>query len=417
MVGNMKNQSWDSSYEWKAVTLLTVGFGLVGLDRWIIAPLLPSMSRDLHLNYQDAGNIVAALGLSWGVFAIIGGGLSDRIGRKKVLIPAMVAFSLLSGFTGMANGLISLLLIRAVMGVSEGAFCPTSFATTNDASKPARRGLNLGIQQSTFPLFGLALGPILATQLLGVLSWRWIFVLVAIPGLILAVLLAITIREPASVQKTAQAQRAPISDMLKHRNVPLAMLALFCAMAGIFTLSALVPSYLADYLKLSNTEQGLVTSAIGFGGFLGQLVLPGVSDIMGRKFVTVLSFILGAVFVYAFSQSVSLWALFATLLVGCFFCFGLLGLITGPIAAEAAPLGLISSTTGIIVGSGEIFGGGVAPIIAGRVAQSFGIQHTLTMALIALIIGVLVTVFLRETAPRRLAALGTTVSSPSRSEG
>jgi len=411
----MKNQGWDRAYEWKAVTLLTLGFGLVGLDRWIIAPLLPSMSRDLHLNYQDAGNIVAVLGLAWGVFAIIGGGLSDRIGRKKVLIPAMVAFSLLSGFTGMAGGLVSLLMIRGVMGVTEGAFCPTSFATTNDASKPARRGLNLGIQQSTFPLFGLALGPILATQLLGVLSWRWIFVMVAVPGLILAVLLAITIREPANLQKAAQAQRAPISDMLKHRNVPLAMLALFCAMAGIFTLSALVPSYLADYLKLSTTDQGLVTSAIGFGGFFGQLILPGVSDVAGRKSVTVLSFILGAVFVYAFAHSVSLGALFATLLVGCFFCFGLLGLITGPIAAEAAPLGLISSTTGIIVGSGEIFGGGVAPIIAGHVAQSFGIQHTLTMALIALIIGVVVTVFLRETAPRRLAAAP--VPSARQSEG
>jgi predicted MFS family arabinose efflux permease len=228
-----------------------------------------------------------------------------------------------------------------------------------------------------------------------------------------------TIREPASLAKTTtgQVERAPISDMLKHRNVPLAMLALFCAMAGIFTLSALVPSYLADYLKLSTTDQGLVTSAIGFGGFLGQLILPGVSDVAGRKLVTVLSFILGAVFVYAFSQSVNLWALFATLLVGCFFCFGLLGLITGPIAAEAAPLGLISSTTGIIVGSGEIFGGGIAPIIAGRVAQSFGIQHTLTMALIALMIGVVVAVFLRETAPRRLAAVGAPVAAPSRSEG
>jgi fucose permease len=118
--------------------------------------------------------------------------------------------------------------------------------------------------------------------------------------------------------------------------------------------------------------------------------------------------------VYAFSQSVALGALFATLLVGCFFCFGLLGLITGPIAAEAAPFGLISSTTGIIVGSGEIFGGGVAPIIAGRVAQSFGIQYTLTMALVALIIGVVVAAFLRETAPRRLGAV---VSSPSQSEG
>ena len=89
--------------------------------------------------------------------------------------------------------------------------------------------------------------------------------------------------------------------------------------------------------------------------------------------------------------------------VACFFCFGLLGLITGPIAAEAAPTGLISSTTGIIVGSGEIFGGGVAPVIAGAIAQHYGIQHTLTMALIGLSLGVVVSLLLQETAPRLVA--------------
>jgi predicted MFS family arabinose efflux permease len=393
------------------VTLLTLGFGLVGLDRWIIAPLLPTMSRDLHLNYQDGGNIIAALGLAWGIFAIIGGGLSDRIGRKKVLIPAMVAFSLLSGFSGMVGSLMGLLTIRGIMGISEGAFCPTSFATTNDASKPTRRGLNLGIQQSTFPLFGLALGPIVATQLLGVMSWRWIFVMVAVPGLILAALLAITIREPATMGETSPAQRAPMSELLKHRNVPLAMVALFCAMAGIFTLSALVPSYLADYVKLSLPDQGFVTSAIGFGGFFGQLILPGISDVLGRRVVTIVSFLIGAVFVYAFGQSgTAIGMSFATLFICCFFCFGLLGLITGPIAAEASPLGLISSTTGIIVGSGEIFGGGIAPSIAGSVAQHFGIQHTLTMALIALVVGFLVTLFLQETAPRKVGAVSHALS-------
>jgi MFS family permease len=159
----MNEKVWDTSYEWRAVTLLTLGFGLVGLDRWIIAPLFPAMVKDLHLNYQDLGSIIGALGIAWGVFAIVGGGLSDRLGRKRVLIPAMVAFSLLSGLSGYASGLVSLLVIRAIMGVSEGSFCPTSFATTNDASKPSRRGFNLGLQQSTFPLFGLALGPIIAT--------------------------------------------------------------------------------------------------------------------------------------------------------------------------------------------------------------------------------------------------------------
>jgi len=410
----MNSKKWDTAYEFKAVTLLALGFGLVGLDRWIIAPLFPAMMQELHLNYQDLGSIVGALGIAWGVFAVVGGGLSDRLGRRRVLIPSMLAFSVLSGLSGYASGLGSMLVIRAIMGVSEGSFCPTSFATANDASKPSRRGFNLGFQQSTFPLFGLALGPIVATQLLQVMSWRWIFVLVAIPGFILAVLLARIIREPmhlATAAATPPVPRARAVHMFRQRNVPLAMLGLLCAMSGIFTLSAMVPSYLVDYLKLSTAQMGFVTSAIGFGGFLGQMVLPGLSDLLGRKTVAVMGFLVGAIFVYAFAHGgTSLRVLFVLLFVACFFCFGLLGLITGPMAAEAAPTGLVSSTTGIIVGSGEIFGGGIAPVIAGAIAQHYGIQHTLTMALIGLSLGVVVSLFLRETAPRR-AAVSSAVSS------
>ena len=123
-----------SSYEWKAVTLLSLGFGLVGLDRWIIAPLFPFMMNDLHLGYQALGNLIAVLGLCWGVSAIITGAISDRIGRRKILIPAIILFSLLSGLSGLATGLVSLLLIRSIMGVTEGSFCPASVAATADAS-------------------------------------------------------------------------------------------------------------------------------------------------------------------------------------------------------------------------------------------------------------------------------------------
>jgi MFS family permease len=93
-----------------------LGFGLVGLDRWIIAPLFPSMMKDLHLNYQDLGNLVGILGVCWGVFAAVMGGVSDKIGRRKVLIPAIFIFSILSGLSGMATGFLSLILIRGIMG-------------------------------------------------------------------------------------------------------------------------------------------------------------------------------------------------------------------------------------------------------------------------------------------------------------
>lgn len=129
----MKANEWDTSYEWKAVTLLALGFGLVGLDRWLIAPLFPSIMKDLNLNAQDVGNCIGVLGLSWGIFAALMGGISDKIGRRKVLIPAIIAFSLLSGFSGLAGGLLGLMAIRGLMGVAEGSFCPTSFAATADA--------------------------------------------------------------------------------------------------------------------------------------------------------------------------------------------------------------------------------------------------------------------------------------------
>ena len=393
----------DPAYEWRIVALLTLGFGLVGLDRWVISALFPAMARDLHLDYQELGVLIGSLGIAWGLFSIIGGGLSDRFGRRRVLVPAIVGFSLLSGVSGLAVGLTSLLAIRIIMGANEGAFCPVSFAAVSEASRPTRRGMNLGITQSAFPLFGLALGPIIATQLLQVTSWRWAFVLVGVPGLIVAALLARIIREPPSIGAKPHEQRAPVGELLRHRNVPLGMLALLCAMSGIFSLSAMVPSYLVDYVKLSTAQMGFVTSAIGFGGFLGQLALPALSDVIGRKPVAVGGCACATVLVYAFAQASSIPALFALLFVGCFFCFGLLGLLTGAVAAEAAPRGLVSSTTGLIVASGEIFGGGIAPVIAGAVAQHFGIQRTLTMALVGLAVGIVVCLFLRETAPRRVA--------------
>ncbi|MFF9127162.1 MFS transporter [Streptomyces sp. NPDC014889] len=82
------------------------------------------------------------------------------------------------------------------MGITEGAFTPTAVAATAEASRPERRGLNMGMQQSTFALFGIGLGPIIATQLLRVLpSWHWVFGLMPVPGLVLAWFVFRTIRE------------------------------------------------------------------------------------------------------------------------------------------------------------------------------------------------------------------------------
>jgi MFS family permease len=113
---------------------------------------------------------------------------------------------------------------------------------------------------------------------------------------------------------------------------------------------------------------------------------------------------IGAVFLMIFKMldGSNTLLLFVVLFISAGFSFGLLSLITGPIATEAAPLGLIASTGGVIVGIGEIFGGGVAPGIGGAIAGRFGIQHTLDLALGGLVVGTIVSLFYRETAPRKV---------------
>jgi MFS family permease len=400
---------WDTGYEFKAVLLLTLAFGLVGLDRWILPPLFAAqMGKDLGLNPSDLGNLVGALGIAWGVSAIFMGGLSDRIGRRKVLVPAVVLFSLMSILSGAVTGLLSLMLIRIMMGVAEGAVAPTGVATAVEASHPKRRGMNNGMFQCAFALFGLAVAPILATQLLKVTTWHYVFMIVAIPGLIVAALLWFVIRDPLTIGSAAgagRAQRAPLSSIFSHRNVPLAMVGLLCAMSGIFVISAMMPSYLTgdhSYLHLTPEQMGFVTSAIGFGGFLGQFGIPALSDRFGRRIVSLISFAVAAVFLWLFLQTgaSNLPLLFSLLFVASLANFGALALIAGPIAAEAAPLGLMSSVAGIVIGAGEIFGGGVAPVIAGNIAQTYGIQYTLFFAMGGQLLGIVLSLFFKETAPR-----------------
>src|SRR5512139_2133399 len=241
--------NWDTTYEWKTVALLGVGFGLVGLDRWIIASLFPAMAMELGLPEGEIGRLAGILGILWGVFAIFSGRLSDQIGHRKVLIPAIVLFSLMSGFSGLVQGLVTLVWIRAIMGAMEGTYCPTSFTAVAAASKPERRGFNQGLQQSGFALMGFALGPIIATQLLSVVpSWRWVFWIVAIPGFIVGMLLLVVLREPKDTQGGkligATETKGSWANVLKTPNIVVCMVALLCAMACVFVLGAMVPVYL-----------------------------------------------------------------------------------------------------------------------------------------------------------------------------
>ena len=390
---------WDKSYEKKAVALLSIGFGLVGLDRFIINPLFPLMSKELGLNYQDLGLISAVLALSWGLSSIMTGHLSDRIGRKRVLIPAVVVFSLLVATSGLATGLFSLLAIRALMGLAEGAFVPASIVATVEASKPSRIGLNIGIQQMSAPLVGLGFGPVIAVALIKVLpNWHWVFGVVAIPGLFIAWAMFKFLRDdtptPAEVAET-EAPEVQMSwrDVFKYRAVIVNTLGMFCWLSCLIVLSAFMPSYLTDQLKLSLDQMGMVLSGLGLGSFIGMVLVPAISDKLGRKPVMIVALLieLGALWLLPTigAQTTFLfWALF----IATFMNAGVVAITVGPLTSGAVPQYLATTATGFVVGLGEIVGGAVAPAVAGGLAQNYGIGIILEIAFYSILLGIAVVV-------------------------
>src|SRR6185295_5488815 len=192
----------------------------------------------------------------------------------------------------------------------------------------------------------------------------------------------------AAVGAVVSGEGSGYGEIMKNRNIVVCMLALMCAMACIFVLGGMLPNYLEDYLKLTKVQMGYVTSALGFGGFVGQFGVPGISDKLGRKPTAVLAFLGAAVSVWMFMGiGAEPNSLFVMLFLVSFFSLGNVALITGPIATESAPVGLISAAIGIVVASGEIFGGGIAPVIGGGIAQSRGIENILWMPLVGVTVG------------------------------
>lgn len=402
----MDSGGWSRGYELKAVSLLAIGFGLVGLDRFIIAPLFPLIAEDLGLDYGDLGLIAGVLALTWGIASIAAGSLSDRVGYKRVLVVTTVLFSALVAMSGLATGLLSLLLIRGLMGFAEGGFVPASIVATVRASKPSRVGATVGVQQMAAPLVGLGLGPLIAVGLLQVLpGWEWVFAAVALPGFLVAYLMArVIVAPPAANAARAGPQVAPaaasgtlwssLGAALKHRNVLFAGLGMAGFLSSLHTLSAFMPNYLTDHMGLSIERMGFVLSGLGAGGVIGMVVVPALSDRVGRKsaMIAAMALAVGALTLIVFTQ------VGALLLAGCLFVVsaaisGVVAITVGPFVNASVPASIAASATGIVAGIGEMAGGAFAPALAGLVADAWGIQFIPVVSLAAAVFGLLVLVF------------------------
>ncbi|HGO6127051.1 TPA: MFS transporter [Burkholderia cepacia] len=389
------------NYEWKMVIFLAVLFGIVGLDRLVIVYLFPVLLPELKLNNTQAGAIASVLALTWAISTWVLGSLSDRYGRRKILLGSSIFFSVMTSFTGVAKSFHSMLLVRGLLGVGEGGVFSASVATIDEISTPRRRGLNLGIHQSFFPLLGIGLGPIIATQLVMHMRWEWVFFVLGIPGFLLTFLIGKTMRKAeASRDKQARSASASPLTVLRYKNIWLTTVIGSLFQTGLFVFSTFVALYLTKVVGLSLGTVGLIISGWGFGGFIGMIAVPAMSDRLGRRIVLVVSAACYGVLMLAFvlchaSPIVMFCNLFAAGICG----FGIAPLFLAVIPCESVPSTLTGSAVGVPTAVSELIGGVLMPVVAGGLADTFGLGYPMLIVGGVSLVSALVGMFLEETVP------------------
>lgn len=406
--------SKTSSYEWKMVWLLAILFGVVGLDRLVVVYLFPILIPELGLNNTQAGAIASVLALTWAISTWVLGGVSDRYGRKKVLIYSGIFFSAMAWMTGAVKSFSGMLVVRGLLGIGEGGVFSASVATLAQISSPKRRGMNLGIHQSFFPLLGIGLGPIIATQLTNYMSWQWVFFILGVPGLILTLMLAKLMKEPPKQELVADTSGGAVkgaTSVLRYKNIWVTTIIGSLFQTGLFVFSTFVALYLTQVVKLSLSETGLIVSGWGFGGFVGMIAVPALSDRLGRKPVLIIcSAIYGALMLaFAMSHASSL-VMFAILFFAGLFGFGIAPLFLAIIPAESVPSNVTGAAVGVPTGVSEIIGGVLMPIVAGSLADHFGLIVPMMIVGIVSLLAAVFGFFLKETAPSKTYSVSLTPS-------
>jgi MFS family permease len=397
-------------YETKLIWVLTITFGFVFFDRNAANFLMPFIADDLHFNNEQVGWVASALSFTWAVASFLGGWYSDRTGnRKTLLLITVVAFSLCSFASGLASSFVTMISARLLMGLAEGPILPIAQSLVAIESTAAKRGNNMGVMQNFGSnLLGSFAAPLILVAIAATFNWRWAFYLAGVPGLIMALLIARYVRQPAaaiapSTSAAAPAKNMGFREMMQHRNMWLCMLMAIFMVAWMVLGWAFLPLFYTKVRLIGNAQMSYLMSVLGLSAAFFSFVVPALSDRFGRRPVIVIFNFIGLLVpLAALHFHGSLFELGALIFFG-WSASGTFPLFMGTVPSETIPARYVATSLGMVVGIGEILGGVGAPAISGRAADHYGLQAPLIIMAGCAIVGTVLALFLRETAPIRAA--------------
>jgi predicted MFS family arabinose efflux permease len=266
------------------------------------------------------------------------------------------------------------------------------------------RGVAMGVAQGLgSSLMGSFVAPVLLVSFATAYGWRHSFFLAAAPALVVALVIAVVVRDTPQAASPPEKEtvyvRGALWQSLLDSNVVRCVALSILFVSYLVVTWAFMPLYLTRVLGYDASTMSWLMGVLGIAATLYSFALTALSDRIGRRPVVAVTSVLALILpLGALFHSGPSWTLGVVFFIGWTFT-GAMPLVMATIPSESVAARNIGSALGICMGGSEILGGVLSPLLAGSLADHVGLQAPLYCLLTFALLSCLVAVGLRETAP------------------
>jgi len=382
-----------SGYKWFVVGFLAVVYTMNFLDRQIVSILGKQISAELGLTKTQfgllGGTTFALLYTTCGIGVAY---LADRISRTWIIAAACAIWSAFTMLCGTAANFTQILLYRMGVGFGEAGGSPPSYSLISDYFPAEKRGTALAVYSLGVPA-GSMIGAFAGGLLAEAYGWRTAFLLVGAPGILLAVLMLLIVREPKRGGLDAFADgtdaHPPAPPLMQaiggfFANRTLVLVAVSSAMSAFVGYAGLVwnPQFLENVKGMSGKEVAIwYALVLGVTGMIGTFGAGWVVDRLGLKdrrwfaWVPAIAFTVSIPFWVATILAPT-WQMALLFLAGPLFLNNMYLSPALTVAQNAVPPARRTMTGAILLFVLNLVGLGVGPVYVGWIADNYGAGDT-----------------------------------------
>jgi MFS family permease len=380
------------AYSYFVVWFLAIVYTMNFLDRQIVSILGKQISAELHLTKTQfgllGGTSFALLYTTCGIGVAY---LADRMSRKWVIALACAVWSVFTGLCGTAQNFAQILFFRMGVGFGEAGGSPPSYSLISDYFPAERRGTGLAIYSLGVPV-GSMLGAFAGGKLALAFGWRTAFFIVGAPGLVLAVLMLLLVREPKrgglDVFVDGATEHPPAPPILSaiasfFANRTLVLTAVSSAMSAFVGYAGLIwnPQFLEAVKGMAPGDVATYYAlALGVTGIIGTVVSGWLADKLGHKdrrwfaWVPAIAFALSIPFWFGLLWAPT-WQLAMVFLLGPMLMNQAYLAPALTVAQNAAPPAQRTMTGAILLFVLNLVGLGAGPVYVGFIADKMEPGH------------------------------------------